>query len=116
MIDEESDLRRRFDELRSEEARLAPPFALRQRRAPRSMLRLAAVTLVLLIGIGGAALLVHSRRTSFSPDDHAAIRLLETWRAPTDSLLRPTGSEILTSSPKIPDLAGIGLPAQGAKP
>ena len=105
MIDDEADLRRRFDELRIEEQRQVPRFAMARPR-PRWTLRLAAAVLLLLIVVIGVALRTR-RETTFSPADHAIVQSLDAWRAPTDALLAPPGSEILSSLPAIPDLQGV---------
>ncbi len=98
----DDDLRQRFHELRNEELRKVPPFAISRPR-PRFgwRVQLAAAALLLLILIG---VLVRGRReTTFSPSDHAVARSIDAWRAPTDTLLKTPGSELLRSVPAIPD-------------
>jgi len=45
--------------------------------------------------------------TTFSDSDRAAARSIAAWHAPTDVLLRAPGRQLLTTTPRIPDLKGI---------
>ena len=108
----DDDLRQRFDELRMEESRRVPPFAVpRPQPRARWRLQLAAAALLLLIIV--AVTLSTRRETTFSPADHAVAQSISAWRAPTDVLLETPGREVLRSSPSIPDLH---LPTEGAMP
>jgi hypothetical protein len=103
MIDDEGDFRARFEELREEELRFAPRFrvARRRRLAPRRLIAAAAAALILLVLV--VAIGVRSRRTTFSASDRAAVRSIAAWHPPTEFLLRTPGSEILLTTPVIPD-------------
>lgn len=106
MIDEERDLRERFQELREAERRLAPRFGVPRRRrlVPRRLLATASalifLAIVVLIG-------VRSRRTTFSASDRAAVQTIAAWHSPTDFLLQTPGNEILVSTPAIPDIRSM---------
>ncbi|HXA18493.1 MAG TPA: hypothetical protein VN380_15985 [Thermoanaerobaculia bacterium] len=104
MIDDEGEFRARFEELREEESRFAPRFCVarpRRRLAPR---RLAAVAAALILLVLVVVISVRSRRTTFSASDRAAVRSIAAWHPPTEFLLRTPGSEILLTTPVIPDV------------
>jgi hypothetical protein len=103
MIDDEGDFRARFEELRKEELRFAPRFRMaRSRRlAPRRLIAAAAALILLVLVV---AISVRSRRTTFSASDRAAVRSIAAWHPPTEFLLRTPGSEILLTTPVIPDV------------
>ena len=108
MIDnDDTDLRERFAQLRAEERMGIPRFQVTARsRKPRIVWRLvAAPALLLLIII--LILTIRPRPTSFSDSDRMAARTVAAWHPPTDFLLRTPGSEMLTTTPRIPDLKGI---------
>ncbi len=116
MTDEEIDLKRRFLELRDEEARWTPRFRLPHvgHTARPRLLAACAATLVLCV----AALVlvgVRSRRTTFSISDRAAIQAIDAWRSPTQFLLVTPGAAILSTTPAIPDLSGAVPRMKGAK-
>lgn len=103
MIDDEGDFRARFEELREEELRFAPRFHVaRPRRLASRRLIAAAAALILLVLV--VAISVRSRRTAFSASDRAAVRSIAAWHPPTEFLLRTPGSEILLTTPVIPDV------------
>jgi hypothetical protein len=107
VIDEEPELRERFAQLRAEERRGIPPFNLQARgRLQRLAWRpLAAAVVFLLVVI--AAVILRPRPTTFSASDRAAVRSVAAWHPPTDFLMQTPGSEMLTTTPRIPDLKGI---------
>jgi len=100
----ETDLRTRFHELREEEREAAPPFARVARRpAPRRRRLVPAFAMLFLLAVVIGVVTLRPRpETSFSAADTEAARAIGAWRAPTDSLLHPPGSEVLTSLPAIP--------------
>jgi hypothetical protein len=106
VIDEERDLRERFQELREAERRLAPRFGLpRPRRLiPRRRFATAAALILLAIVV---LFSLRSRRTTFSASDRAAVHTIAAWHPPTDFLLQTPGSEILVSTPAIPDVRSM---------
>ncbi|HEX9460790.1 MAG TPA: hypothetical protein VGA84_16695 [Thermoanaerobaculia bacterium] len=103
MIDDDGDFRARFEELRAEERRFAPRFrvARPRRLAPRRLVAAAAALILLVLVV---AISVRSRRTTFSASDRAAVRSIAAWHPPTEFLLRTPGSEILLTTPVIPDV------------
>jgi hypothetical protein len=107
MIDEESDLRERFAQLRAEERRGVPRFerGARQRKRPVVWRAIAAAATLLLLVI--VSMTVRRHRVGFSDSDRAVVRSVAEWHSPTDFLLRTPGSEMLTTTPRIPDLKGI---------
>lgn len=102
MIDE-SGLRERFAQLRDEERAGVPRFALKPRKR-RVAWRLVAATATLALIV---MLAVPSRTTQFSDSDRAVVRSAAAWNPPTDFLLHTPGNEMLTTTPRIPDLKGI---------
>jgi len=110
---DDSDLEKRFDELRSEEARWAPRFDPSARRGarfvPRRLAMAAAALLVLSLGVV-VGVRDRSRSVAFDNSDRLAVRSVDAWRAPTEFLLKTPGSELLTTTPTIPDLT-ILLPS-----
>ena len=100
---DESELRRRFVQLREADRERAPSFArtygrLRARRSWHTRLRLQP----LVHGVAAAAAfavvgIAHAR--SFSPA--AVTPTISTWRAPTDVLLRTPGSDLLGEMPAL---------------
>jgi hypothetical protein len=116
MMDEEADLRERFEELRTEDGRGVPAFSPVIRRHRPSLLPMAApiaASLVLFAALV-TVIVVRSRHTTFSATDRATVRATANWRPPTDFLLRPPGNEILSGTPVIPDVNGILPPTKGA--
>ncbi len=101
----DADLRTRFRELREEDQRHVPAYVERRASARRrsfvGLVPAVAVLLLVAILIGLAARRPRAQ-TSFSPADAQAARAISAWRAPTDALLQPPGSELLTSLPSIP--------------
>jgi hypothetical protein len=106
MTDDPMDLRRRFEELRSEESRRIPAFNPTPRRPTRFPARArfaAAAALLLLFAVLAAVIAVRPDRTRFSESDRAFARSIAEWRPPTAFLLRTPGSEILATTPVILD-------------
>jgi len=100
-------LHERFAELRAEERRAVPRFDAmpRERRRRVAWRMIAATATLLLIVIVSIAIRPHP--TKFSDSDRAAARSVAEWQPPTDFLLRTPGSDVLASTPRIPDLKGI---------
>lgn len=98
---DESDLRRRFAQLREADRERAPSFAQthgrarRSRRATRRVrpLMIAAVAAVVIVAVW------MENARSFSPS--AVTPAIATWRAPTDILLRTPGSDLLGVMPAL---------------
>ena len=103
---DDKDLHARFARLRDEERRLVPPFRAqpRTKKAWRALATATAAALLLLIVV---TIAIRPRPARFSDADRAAARAVAEWQAPTDSLLQTPGSELLTTTPRIPDLKGI---------
>jgi hypothetical protein len=101
----DDDLRERFAQLRAEEGGAVPRFQVRMRTRHIAWRAIAATAALLLIAI--VAITVRPRSTKFSDTDRAAVRSVAAWHPPTDFLLRTPGSEMLTTTPRIPDLKGI---------
>jgi hypothetical protein len=108
MIDDESELRERFAELRAGERNITPPFdpRLPTREYKLAWRPLAAIAALLLLAIA-TTFTLRSHPTDFSESDRASLRGVAEWRPPTDFLLRTPGNELLTTTPRIPDLKGI---------
>ncbi len=106
MIDDETHLGERFARLRAEERVTVPRFVWprAERRGPLARLAIAA-TVALLIAVTFA--IVRSRFATFSDADRMAVQAVADWHPPTDFLLRAPGSELLTTTPRIPDLKGM---------
>jgi len=106
VIDDERDLRERFQELREAERRFAPRFGVPRRRrlVPRRLLATAAAVILLAVVV---LISIRSRRTTFSASDRAAVQTIAAWHSPTDFLLQTPGSEILVSTPAIPDIRSM---------
>jgi hypothetical protein len=106
---DESDLRRRFAQLREADQERAPGFAhiygraraqgrARARQSWRGMLRVRPLVIGAAAAVAIAAIgLTYSRSVSSS----AVAPEIVTWRAPTDALLRTPGSELLTAMPAL---------------
>lgn len=110
MMDDEGDLRRRFQELRAEEGCSVPafnPVIVRQTHSLFPRLAAPIAASLLLIAALITTIVVRSHHTTFSDADRVVVRSAANWRPPTDFLLRPPGSEILSGTPAIPDVAGI---------
>jgi hypothetical protein len=82
-----NDLRARFAELRAEERRTIPSFAVVAPASRRPYWRRPAAAFALLL-IVCIVLSIRPRHTTFTPDDRAAARAIATWHPPTDFLLR----------------------------
>jgi hypothetical protein len=107
VIDEESDLRERFAQLRAEERRGIPQFdAEPLGRKGHVTWRVIAATVALLLVVI-MTIRIRSHATTFSDSDRAVVRSVAEWHPPTDFLLRTPGREMLTTTPHIPDLKGI---------
>jgi hypothetical protein len=107
---DDAELREHFQQLRQEDERLARELSLHRwaaRRRPaagrRGQLRprlavAAALGLALAAGVG----VLHWLRPRPAPlTAEAAIARLSSWRAPTDSLLRAPGGELLRGVPRL---------------
>jgi hypothetical protein len=105
VIDEESELRQRFAQLRAEERAGVPRFEVRARKGHVAWRLIAATVALLLVVI--ATITIRSRSTTFSNSDRAVARSVAAWHPPTDFLLRTPGREMLITTPHIPDLKGI---------
>lgn len=106
MTDDSMDLRRRFEELRSEESRWVPAFNPTPQRPARFPTRArfaAAAAFLLLFAALAVVVAVRPERTRFSESDRAIARSIAAWRPPTAFLLRTPGSEILATTPVILD-------------
>ena len=100
---DESELRRRFAQLRAADREHAPRFAqiygrARARRNWRATLRLRPLVIGVAAAVAIAAVWLTQAR-SFSPS--AVTPTIATWRAPTDVLLRTPGSELLGGMPAL---------------
>ena len=82
------DLRARFAELRDEERRTIPSFAVVAPASRRPYWRRPAAAFVFLLIVIVIATIHPRRRPFFTPDDRAAARAIATWHPPTDFLLR----------------------------
>jgi hypothetical protein len=80
-----NDLRARFAELRDEESRTIPKFAVVAPASRRPYWRRPAAALILLLLV---VLFSSKRHTTFTADDRAAARAIAAWHPPTDFLLR----------------------------
>ena len=98
---EESEIRRRFAQLREADRERAPGFAQtygRARRSWRATLRVRPLVIGAAAAVAIAAVwLTHAR--SFSPS--AVTPTIVTWRASTDVLLRAPGSALLGAMPAL---------------
>lgn len=110
-LSDDDELRARFEALREEDGRRAPAFhgglghewprPLPRRRARPLVWIAAAAGIVLTVGIAFQQTRNHGVASrlgtagSFQTGDSVSI---STWRSPTASLLRTTGSEVLASS------------------
>lgn len=107
MNDDESDLRERFAQLRAEERYVVPRFdpvpRVRKRSVAGRMIAATAMFVLLVV----IAIAIRPRPTRFTDTDRAAVHSLAEWHPPTDFLLRTPGSEVVTTTPRIPDLKGI---------
>ena len=104
---DDNDLRQRFEELRAEERASVRPFrALHEQRRPslfryRTAFALAALLLLILV----PSVIISSRRsaTAFTAEEQRIARSLGQWHPTTAFLLRTPGSDLLASTPSIPD-------------
>jgi hypothetical protein len=100
---DDSELRRRFAQLREADGERAPSFAqtygrARARRSWRAALRMRPLAIGAAAAVAIAAVwLAHERSFSSS----AVTPTIATWRAPTDVLLRTPGSELLGAMPAL---------------
>lgn len=100
---DESELRRRFEQLRAADRVRAPSFSetyarARERRERHWALRVQPLAIGAAAAVViAAAWLAHAR--SFSPS--AVTPTIGTWQAPTDALLRTPGSELLSAMPAL---------------
>ncbi len=105
----ESELRERFARLRAEDQRTVPRFSWQPRlREPRVRWRMVSATATLLFVLIVSGIGLHRRAAAtFSEADRSAVHALAAWHAPTDVLLRTPENQLLTTTPRIPDLKGI---------
>ena len=100
---DESELRRRFAQLREADRERAPSFArtyahTRTRRSWRARLRVRPLMIGAAAAVAIAAVwLAYGRSFSAS----AVTPAIATWRAPTDVLLQTPGSELLGAMPAL---------------
>lgn len=110
----DDDLRKRFEELRGDDAQVAPQFHIpRGRRALRPGLPAASAMILILSAVLLAAIGMRERSTTFSESDRMIVQSVAAWRAPTRFLLRTPGEEFLTTTPLIPDAGGVLLSSKG---
>jgi len=64
---------------------------------------LAGATAVILVALVGGLTLPEKNRGMMAPSELAGAQKLAEWRAPSDSLLRTPGQELLKSTPKLGD-------------
>ena len=100
---DESELRRRFAQLREADQERAPSFAqtygrAHARRSWRGTLRLRPLVIGAAAAVAIAAVWLAPAR-SFSPS--AVTPAIATWRAPTDVFLKTPGSELLGAMPAL---------------
>jgi hypothetical protein len=109
MTGNETDLRERFAQLRAEERMGVPLFAARHQLQKRRIAwpMIAAPATLILIIVLFLTLTTRTRPANFSDSDRVAVRSVAAWHPPTDFLLHTPGSELLTTTPRIPDLKGI---------
>jgi hypothetical protein len=93
---DDADLREQFQRLKRQDEGLAPAF---RRPSPsaghwRFNYRFLALALILIAGV---AFTIARRQ---QPLDEANIAQLSRWHAPTDSLLRTPGSQLLQTLPR----------------
>jgi hypothetical protein len=109
MIDDDLELKKRFQELRSQEVRFTPRFAAKARPRTRIMpARLAAVAAALAVVLVGIGVGVRDQ-VLFDATDRLAVRSANDWQSPTDFLLKTPGNELISTTPTIPDPAVKGL-------
>jgi hypothetical protein len=102
MIDE-SEIRRRFAQLREADREHAPGFAqiyahARSRSISRPIHRARPLVIGAAAAVVIAAIWLASARSLSHP---TATPEIATWRAPTDALLRTPGSELLGAMPSL---------------
>jgi hypothetical protein len=100
---DDSELRRRFAQLRETDRENAPSFAQTYRhKRVRRISRVPMGIRPLMIGAAAAVIVVAvwiGRERLFSPA--LATPAIATWRAPTDILLDTPGSELLSAMPAL---------------
>lgn len=100
---DDSELRRRFAQLRESDRERAPTFSRTYgRRGARRTSPVLLRNRALVIGAAAAVVIVAvwmARTSSFSPSETTAA--IATWRAPTDVLLDTPGSELLGAMPAL---------------
>jgi len=101
-MNEDDDLREAFARLREVDAQQTPRIAMPCAQPQRRRFMMPAIAAVLLLM---TIVLIYVSRTKPAPVD--AIRI-ETWRAPTDFLLKTPGSDLTSSVPRLqPQLPDI---------
>lgn len=110
----DDDLRRRFQELRGDDARVAPRFRISHARRALRPRPLAASAIILILSAALIAVIgVRGRSTTFSESDRVVVQSVAAWRPPTSFLLRTPGGEILSTTPLIPDIRRLLPPSKG---
>lgn len=102
----DDDLRELFHDLRERDERTAPRF--RVPRARNSRPRFAVVAaMVVVLSVALALIGVRHRPVTFSESDRATVQSIAAWQPPTRFLLRTPGSQILSTTPVIPDVHDV---------
>jgi hypothetical protein len=103
MTMDDSELRRRFTQLRDADRERTPTFAqTHQRACARSSARAPMRVRPLMIGAVAAVFIVAVWIASARSLSHSdAAPAIATWRAPTDVLLDTPGSELLAEMPAL---------------
>jgi hypothetical protein len=105
MIDE-SELRRRFAQLRGEDRESAPGFAqtyarARSRRDGFAMHHVRPLVIGAAAAVVIAAIWLATERPFSRSTATPTIAAIAAWRAPTDALLKTPGSELLGAMPSL---------------
>ena len=105
-MNDEHDLRSRFQTLRELDERGAPRFRVPRARASRPRFVVAAAMIVIL-SASLAMIAIRGRAVKFSESDRATAQSIAAWQPPTRFLLRTPAGEILTTTPAIPDVHDV---------
>ena len=105
MIDE-TEIRRRFAQLREADRESTPGFAqtyerARSRRSSRAIPRVRPLVIGAAAAVVIAAIWLASARSFSHPTATPPIEAIAAWRAPTDALLQTPGSELLGAMPAL---------------
>lgn len=103
----DTDLSKRFAELRAQERASVPAFDTLLERPVPNLLRyrtaLAFAALVLMLLVPAFVISTRPAATLFTAEEQSAARSLAQWQPPTAFLLRTPGSDLLGATPSIPD-------------